>query len=90
MAQIRFRINYVTTWGESLWLDYGASGKDVKQLPLVTTDGSMWTAEIEWGGADIITYAYSVRNADGCIVRAERPATRHFFVGHRSWVVLMI
>lgn len=25
MAQIRFRINYVTTWGESLWLDYGAS-----------------------------------------------------------------
>ena len=88
MAQIRFRINYVTTWGECLWLDYGAYGKDVKQLPLVTTDGSMWTAEIEWGGADIITYAYSVRNADGCIVRAERPATRHFFVGHRSWVLL--
>lgn len=54
MAQIRFRINYVTTWGESLWLDYGASGKDVKQLPLVTTDGSMWTAEIEWGGGLIL------------------------------------
>lgn len=72
MSHITFRIEYATTWGERVWMEYAVHGQPHKSLPLTTTDGRIWTCNIEVAPYDVVTYTYCIRNEQGETVRALR------------------
>ena len=89
MAQIRFSIPYQTRWGEVLCLDYTTQKQKKTSLVFHTENGVDWSAELEIpSSVESFTYNYCIRNANGDVVRCENGIPRHFYIGHRSYILI--
>ena len=59
--QIKFKIEYYTQWGESVWVSLSQGSKPAVRIPLSTNDGKDWTGSIDLpdDSDELITYRYS-------------------------------
>ncbi len=94
MPHITFRIEYATTWGESLYVRFSIGGNGTQLLPMKTTDGRIWQGETELPAYTELHYTYLLYNDAGKTLRSLREAAFHTQTGqnghivqHDRWVV---
>ncbi len=72
MSHIRFRIEYATVWGESLWVNYHIGDGTANLLLLSTDDGHTWWGEIDAPAYTEVRYTYCVKDGECRTVRSLR------------------
>ena len=76
--QIKFKIEYYTQWGESVWVSLSQGSKPAVRIPLSTNDGKDWTGSIDLpdDSDELITYRYYIER-DGHETRIEVATMPH-------------